>query len=114
MHCTYYTHSRLPLADGSSYHQRGLFAASNDWPLGTKLRITSKRTGRSVVVTVRDRSARWVHHPDLCSRAAARIEPRYRIVGHIPVSIEVIRRPRHSQRYTHAHKRTSHGRHGLS
>lgn len=113
---SYFTHSRLALADGTSFHQHGLFCASNRYPLGTELRVTSKRTGRSVIVTVRDRSARWVHHPDLCSRAAARIEPRYRIVGHIPVTIRVVRQAHqtkhnaHQTKYCHAFRRMR--RHG--
>lgn len=42
-------------ADGSRYNQYGLTAAHRTLPFGTKLRVTNRNNGRSVIVTVNDR-----------------------------------------------------------
>lgn len=65
--CTYYTGSRGPLSDGSAYHSRGAFVASRAYSLGTRLRLTTA-AGRSIVVTVRDRTAAGRRNLDLPSR----------------------------------------------
>jgi rare lipoprotein A len=60
-------------ADGSRFDQRLLTAAHSWLPLGTKVRVTSARTGQSVVVTVTDR----IYYPrriiDLSTAAARRL-----------------------------------------
>lgn len=43
------------MANGQLFHQTALTVASLDYPLGTVLRLTAPRTGRSVLVTVTDR-----------------------------------------------------------
>lgn len=44
------------MANGEIFRQNSNSAASNDYPLGTRLRIT--RNGRTITVVVRDRMAR--------------------------------------------------------
>jgi rare lipoprotein A len=47
--------SGQPMADGTPMSIDEDFAASNTLPLGTKARVTMLATGRSAVVTIRDR-----------------------------------------------------------
>lgn len=42
-------------ANGERYNQHGLTAAHKTMRFGTKLRVTNKRTGKSVIVRVNDR-----------------------------------------------------------
>lgn len=42
-------------ANGQPYNPNALTAASNNYRLGTKVRVTNRRTGKSVVVTITDR-----------------------------------------------------------
>ena len=42
-------------ASGERFNPNGLTAAHRTLPLGTKLRVTSKKTGKSVIVRVNDR-----------------------------------------------------------
>lgn len=42
-------------ANGRPYRPRGMTAASNYYKLGTKVKVTNRRTGKSVVVTITDR-----------------------------------------------------------
>lgn len=51
-------HGRLA-ADGSVYDQWGLTAASNTYPLGTRLRVI--HNGKSVDVTITDREGLHMH-----------------------------------------------------
>jgi hypothetical protein len=44
-----------PTASGESFDPQGLTAAHRTLPFGTRLRVTSVRNGRSVIVTVNDR-----------------------------------------------------------
>jgi rare lipoprotein A (peptidoglycan hydrolase) len=44
-----------PTASGELYDTAGLTAASTLWPIGTRIRVTSRRTGRSTTVRVNDR-----------------------------------------------------------
>ena len=57
--CRYNKDADCPTADGSSLYELeadgALFAASYQWPLGTRLRVTNPDNGASVVVTVKDR-----------------------------------------------------------
>lgn len=43
------------MANGQRFHQKLYLAASLDFPLGTVVRVTEPRTGRSVLVTIADR-----------------------------------------------------------
>lgn len=45
------------MANGQRFYQHLHTCATNDWKLGTRLRITHK--GKSIVVTVADRMAKW-------------------------------------------------------
>lgn len=45
-------------ANGEQFRDEGLTAASWDFPLNTMVKVTSKETGRSVIVRVSDRTAR--------------------------------------------------------
>lgn len=42
-------------ANGERFNQGGLTAAHKSLPFGTKLRVTNKRNGRTVVVRINDR-----------------------------------------------------------
>lgn len=56
-----------PMEQGraSWYRYRScLCAASPDYPKGTKLKVTEKRSGRSVIVTVNDFGPNRKRHPD--------------------------------------------------
>jgi rare lipoprotein A len=51
----YSTESGNKTASGQRINPRGLTAAHRTLPFGTKVRVTNKRNGRSVVVTITDR-----------------------------------------------------------
>lgn len=42
-------------ANGEHAHAQGMTAAHRPWPFGTRVRVTNRRTGRSVVVRINDR-----------------------------------------------------------
>lgn len=61
-------------SSGEVYSSRKLTAASNDYPLGTRILIINKKTGKSVTVTVNDRMAKWIkNHIDLSQCAFEKI-----------------------------------------
>jgi rare lipoprotein A len=51
----YSTESGHGTASGQRLNPRALTAAHRSLPFGTKVRVTNKRTGKSVVVTINDR-----------------------------------------------------------
>ena len=58
-------------ASGTTFDSNGKTAAHRKLPFGTKLRVTNKRTGKSVVVTVTDRGP-YSHNRELdLSKGAA-------------------------------------------
>jgi rare lipoprotein A (peptidoglycan hydrolase) len=77
------------LASGGRFNPSGLTAAHKTLPFGTKVRVTNKRNGRSVVVTVNDRGpyvrGRGI---DLSLGAARAIGMTG--AGVVPVSIQVL------------------------
>ena len=80
-------------ANGEIFRQNKLTAACNVLPLGTWIRVTNLRNGRSVVVKTNDR----LHHRvkrlvDLTRSAAEKLHFIDR--GLVKVKIEVIRRPK--------------------
>ena len=79
-------------ANGRTYGQnarRGFFCASNRYPLGTRLLLTS-RGGRRVVVTVCDRIGHG-SDCDLSESAAARLMgERFRRVGRVSARVRVV------------------------
>lgn len=56
-HSSYYAHELAgrPTASGERFNPEGLTAAHKTLPLGTRIRVTSVTSGRSVVVRVNDR-----------------------------------------------------------
>jgi rare lipoprotein A len=51
----YSTESGNKTASGQRINPRGLTAAHRTLPFGTKVRVTNKRNGKAVVVTINDR-----------------------------------------------------------
>jgi rare lipoprotein A len=70
-------------ANGRPYRPGAMTAASNHYRLGTRLRVTNRRTGKSVVVTVTDRCGNC--SIDLSRAAFQRIAPIKQ--GRVPVKI---------------------------
>jgi rare lipoprotein A len=56
-HASWYGHefARRPTASGERFDPEKLTAAHRTLPLGTRLRVTNLRNGRSVLVTINDR-----------------------------------------------------------
>ena len=77
-------------ASGERYDRGKLTAASPNLPLGSRVKVTSKRTGKSVHVTINDRSRRMKGRQIDLSRAAAK---RIGLMsGTAPVQIERVGR----------------------
>ena len=76
-------------ASGARFNPSAMTAAHRTLPFGTKVRVTNKRNGRSVVVTINDRGpfirGRII---DLSSGAAGVIDMKG--AGVAPVSLEVV------------------------
>ena len=70
------------MANGRPYNPNHYVAAHPRYPLGTRLRVTNRKTGRSVVVTVTDRCSCSL---DLSSAAFRQIGSKKH--GRIPVRI---------------------------
>lgn len=54
---TYYGNSMVgqKMANGQTYHHGKYVAAHPSLPLGSRVKVTNRRTGKSVVVTISDR-----------------------------------------------------------
>ena len=82
-------YSSGPTASGRPFSRGGMTAAHKSLPFGTRVRVTNKRTGRSVVVTITDRGpyvrGRIV---DLTPGAARAIGLGYSVA---PVDLSVVR-----------------------
>jgi rare lipoprotein A len=87
----YGSESGARTASGAAFAPSGMTAAHRTLPFGTKVRVTNRRNGRSVVVTINDRGpfvrGRVI---DLSSGAAGIIG--MRSSGVAPVSLEVLGR----------------------
>jgi len=87
----YGTESGSRTASGARMNPSAMTAAHRSLPFGTKVRVTNKRNGRSVVVTINDRGpfvrGRII---DLSTAAAGVIG--MRSAGVAPVSLEVLSR----------------------
>jgi rare lipoprotein A len=68
---TWYQH-RGRTATGEKFNPEGRTAAHKTLPLGTRLRVVNRQTGRSVIVRVNDRVPRTAKHPVDLSRGSAR------------------------------------------
>ncbi|GGK83538.1 septal ring lytic transglycosylase RlpA family protein [Rufibacter glacialis] len=81
-----------PTTSGEIYNRHKLTAAHNELPLGSKVKVTNKATGESVVVRINDRGpfsgARII---DLSEAAAKKIH--YRKQGIANVTVEVVSLP---------------------
>lgn len=77
-------------ASGERFDKHGLTAAHRTLPFGTRVRVTNKRNGQSVVVRINDRGP-FIHGRiiDLSEGAARRIGMIR--AGVVPVEIEVLR-----------------------
>jgi rare lipoprotein A len=82
-------------ASGETFHQSDHTAASNKLPLGTEVKVTSLRTGKSTNVTLIDRGPALGGHRIDLSKKAAREIGLTRKKGTVPVKIKVkyVRRP---------------------
>jgi rare lipoprotein A len=80
-------------ANGNTFHQSGHTAASNKLPLGTDVKVTNLKNGKSTKVTTTDHGpALGSHKIDLSKRAAEDIGLTGK-QGKVPVEIKVIRPP---------------------
>lgn len=67
-------HQGRPTSSGEPFDQNAMTAAHADLPLGSRVRVTLRDTGRSVVVTINDRQPPKPHRIiDLSRGAAARL-----------------------------------------
>lgn len=78
-------------ANGEIYNQNALTAAHKTLPFGTRVRVTNKNTGRSVVVRINDRGPYVGSRVIDLSAAAARVIGVMR-TGTAPVVVEVLGR----------------------
>jgi len=76
-------------ASGARFNPEAMTAAHRTLPFGTKVRVTNKRNGRSVVVTINDRGPFIRGRVIDLSRAAARVIGMTR-AGVAPVSLDVL------------------------
>ncbi|UCC15726.1 MAG: septal ring lytic transglycosylase RlpA family protein [Gammaproteobacteria bacterium] len=76
-------------ASGEPYNKSAMTAAHRELPLGTKVRVTYRRTGRSVLVTINDRGPhaedRFIEVSGAAARELGMVED-----GHGRVTVEVI------------------------
>jgi rare lipoprotein A len=85
---SHYSHAGKRTANGERANPGGMTAAHRTLPFGTRVRVTNKRNGRSVVVRINDRGpfvrGRVI---DLTTNAARAIG----FAGLAPVSLQVLR-----------------------
>jgi rare lipoprotein A len=80
-------------ASGDTFRQSGHTAASNKLPLGTQVKVTNLKNGKSTKVTTNDHGpALGSHRIDLSKRAAEDIGLNGK-QGKVPVEMKVIRPP---------------------
>ena len=76
-------------ANGETFHQTDHTAAANKLPLGTEVKVTSLRTGKSTNVTLIDRGHMLGGHKIDLSKKAAREIGLTQKEGTVPVKIKV-------------------------
>ncbi len=80
-------------ASGEIFDQKKMTAACNKLPLGTTIRVTNPKNGKSVVVKINDRLHRKMKRlVDLTTAAAKKLD--YIDVGVTEVTVEVIKKPK--------------------
>lgn len=76
-------------ASGQPYDKNAMTAAHRDLPFGTKVRVTYKKSGKSVIVIINDRGPyakdRIIDVSGAAARQLGMVED-----GHGPVTIEVV------------------------
>jgi len=81
-----------PMACGEPFNEYAMIAAHRTLPLGTEVRVTNMRNGRSVVVRIMDRGPHVAGRAiDLSKAAAERL--RFTHQGLAPVRIRVLNTP---------------------
>jgi rare lipoprotein A len=70
------------MANGQTYHHGKYVAAHPSLPLGSRVKVTNRRTGRSVIVTVSDRCRCSIDLSRSAFQAIANLKK-----GRVPVSI---------------------------
>lgn len=88
---TYYPNSLNghKTSSGQRFHQNGNTAASNMLPLGTHVKVTNLKNGKSTNVTLTDRGPKLGRHKvDLSKKSAKEIGLTHR-EGTVPVTIKV-------------------------
>jgi rare lipoprotein A len=79
-----------PTASGETFHKDALTAAHRTLPMGTRVRVTNTRNGKSVVVRINDRGP-YGHGRIIDLSEAAAKELDMIDAGTAPVTLEVIR-----------------------
>ncbi|HLY65566.1 MAG TPA: septal ring lytic transglycosylase RlpA family protein [Chloroflexota bacterium] len=74
-------------SNGAVFTQDGMTCATNAFPLGTRLRLTTPDGGHSVVVTNNDRPAVWNTRIDLSKAAFQTLYPLGRGIGNVKVEV---------------------------
>lgn len=86
---TYYWQGQMT-ASGQPYNKRAMTAAHRTLPFGTRVRVTRRDTGKSIVVTINDRGpfgpGRII---DLSEKAAELL--RMKSAGVVRVNLQVLR-----------------------
>jgi rare lipoprotein A len=91
-------------ASGERYNRNQLTAAHKTLPFGTKVKVTSARTHKSVIVRINDRGPMQPGRVlDLSPAAAKAIGIRPNAMGHVSLSV-VGHAPRHAGRHHKAGK----------
>lgn len=83
-----------PTASGERFDKRAMTAAHRDLPLGSKVRVTNKRNGRSVTLRINDRGPFGKDRRriiDVSEAAAEKLD--FIRAGWTEVKIEVLERP---------------------
>ena len=78
-----------PTASGERFNMHAMTAAHRSLPMGTRVRVTNKRNGKSVVVRINDRGPYGRAIIDLSQAAAAKLDMLE--AGVVPVTIEVVK-----------------------
>jgi rare lipoprotein A len=95
-----YYHDRFhgrKTASGAAYNKNALSAAHKSLPLGTEVRVTDARSGKSVIVKINDRGPYAKGRVIDLSRAAAR-EIGLTKKGLAKVKVEVLKMPQKGRR----------------
>jgi len=93
-----------PMACGEPFNEYAMVAAHRTLPLGTTVKVTNTRNGRSVVVRIMDRGPHVAGRAIDLSKAAAE-QLRFTHEGLAPVRIHVLRTPKTQMREAESTRR---------